>query len=181
MPEPEIPAVIPVPRDNIAAQALEAEEKILVLPAAKPPVPKLEKEMPRVEKSAELKKQEDAPFNPVALVEKIKEEAPAPQKPAPLPTPPIDDVHPITPVGTYFIQLSSAPKGSDTSGTWRQLQAKYPQSLGGLTPSYQPATIPGKGEFVRIQAGPMSRDEANKRCALLKQANPNGGCLVLRR
>lgn len=185
-------AAAPIPEDNISAQALEAEEKILVMPAAKPPIPKTEpvsvKAEPKPEPKAEVKKEEpkkeDAPFNPVAMAEKA---ADAESKKA-------DDVYPIKPraevtptpapvaaSGSYFIQLSSAPKGSDMQGTWRQLQGRYGQALAGLAPSFPEAEIAGKGTFVRIQAGPMSKEEANKRCSALRAVNPSGGCLVIRR
>ncbi|NBX67065.1 MAG: SPOR domain-containing protein [Proteobacteria bacterium] len=187
-PEAEIEDVLaeapPVQADNISAQALEAEEKILVRPTTKPVTEKKlveEKPKPKAEPQ-KPKQQEDEAFNPVAMAEKAAEAAPKPKAPV------ADDVYPIKPVttppastGTYYIQLSSAPKGSDMQGTWRQLQGRYGQVLAGLTPSFPEAEITGKGTFVRIQAGPMSRDEAGKRCAALRAINPSGGCLVIRR
>lgn len=184
--EEEVVQPVP-PQDTIAAKSLEAEEKILVRPTTKPVTEKkLVAEKPKPKTEPEKPKKEDEAFNPVKIADKAAETAPKPKAPA------VDDVYPIKPVaaapapapasgGTYYIQLSSAPKGSDMQGTWRQLQGRYGQALAGLTPSFPEAEIAGKGTFVRIQAGPMSREEANKRCASLRATNPSGGCLVIRR
>jgi hypothetical protein len=178
--EPVVAEAPPIPQDNISAQALEAQEKILVRPISKPVLAQKKAE-PAPEPKTEIKKES---FDAVKLAEKAAEPA-KPVKPAT----PADDVYPIkpavtpqqAPAGTYYIQLSSAPKGSDMQGTWRQLQGRYGQALAGLAPSFPEAEIAGKGTFVRIQAGPMSRDEANKRCAALRAVNPSGGCLVIRK
>jgi len=129
------------------------------------------------------------------LAQKTPEVASAPvaKTPAAKPKPPkldpiqkpAEDAPAAQPVSgeskSYYIQLASAPAASDTAGKWGRMVSKYPVLLGDLTPVYQPANIPGKGDYVRIQAGPMTQAEATKRCAALRDVDPKGGCLVVRR
>lgn len=152
-PEPEVvpveetpaePEVLP-PSENIAAQALEAEEKILIKPTAKPSLPKPAAPPPVTVAKAEAK--------PIAR----------------------DSVENIN---RYYIQLASAPAGSDTTSAWAQLKNKHPQALSGINPDFVKVTIAGKGDYVRIQAGPLSQADANKRCAAIRAS---GGCLVVKR
>lgn len=186
---PELPPLAPA--GEIVAQSLEAEEKILVRPQAKPPVPKLEAlsaaPVEKVEAEATMAQKpavktetpEDAAYIPpkktpvpaMATPAPVKQEAPAPAAAA----------SPSSGGGNYYIQLASGPASADTQGTWSKLKGKYPDTLAGLSPSFQPVNIPGKGDYVRIQAGPMSQAEAADRCAKLRGADPKGACLVVRR
>ncbi|MCB1537998.1 MAG: SPOR domain-containing protein [Rhodospirillales bacterium] len=83
--------------------------------------------------------------------------------------------------GTYYIQLASMPAGGDTAALWARLRAQFPTALAGLSPSYQQADIPGRGAYIRVQAGPLSQSAANDRCRAIRAANPGVGCLVVRR
>lgn len=191
-PEPEVEETAePLPpSDGIAAKALEAQEKILITPQSKPPTPKLvpdkpktqpkpePKAEPKPEPKAEPKPKPEADFiyspkttrtldNVVADVTKQPDQT----KPATAPS-----------GGSgYYIQLASIPASANARDTWGRLQGQYPSVLNGLAPNNQTITIPNKGDFIRVQAGPMSQSEANNRCAALRKLNPQGGCLVVRR
>ncbi len=155
------------------AQEMEAQEKTLARPSVKPPVPPETKPAKPEAKQPETKAVEKAQTAKLAVPKPVEA-----AKPAPLTTPATVAAN----GGSYYIQLSSVPKGGDSARKWAQLQSMYPDALRGLGPSYQPVTIPGKGEYVRIQAGPVtSQGDANKRCNALRAEDPSGGCLVIRR
>lgn len=158
-------APVTVTTDNgNAAQSMEAQEMGFVRPVSKPPVPQKEVvEVAKVEAVDAAPKTEEKPAVPVA---KPKETAASkPEKVS----------------GKYYIQVASTPGNGDASGVWGKLQGKYPAALDGLKPSYVPVTVAGKGDYVRIQAGPLSESQARERCTKLRSVDPTGGCLVLRR
>ncbi|MBU6235281.1 MAG: SPOR domain-containing protein [Alphaproteobacteria bacterium] len=175
---------------DISAQALEAQEKILIMPASKPPVPNLEPKLDKKQQAVKEEVKQDTPGKPSKTLENVVSEIASAPTPATTPAPkaeePIAQIikpaqSPAAGGNNYYIQLASGPASADNAATWNKLKVKYPQALQGLVPSYNKVEIPSKGSFVRVQAGPMSQADANKRCAMLRSVNPSGGCLVLRR
>lgn len=160
----EAPKAVPLFAEGAnAAQNMEAEEMGFVRPVSKPPVPEQKAQQAR---------------EPIVLGDKPKAE----DKPAPVAKPKeTADSKPEKASGKYYIQLASSPGKGDASGVWNRLQDKYPAALDGLKPVYLPVTVAGKGDYVRIQAGPLSETQARERCTKLRSVDPAGGCLVLRR
>lgn len=84
------------------------------------------------------------------------------------------------PGGSAKIQLASLKDQAQAQATWGQLQKKYADILGDLTPAYERVDIPGKGTFIRLQAGPLKdRNAAQALCQQL--AAKNQGCIVVGR
>jgi|GEM_PF-3006900 len=165
---PELPATDP----TAMAQSMEAAEKSAIRPAAKPQPPVEEK--PATVEAAPVKEEPKAVE--AKEIKEIKATAPkpedAPYKPA---------TSPSTGAKGYYIQLASSPAGADMMGVWNKMKARYAVALAGLSPTTQTANVMGKGEFVRLQAGPMTQSEANDRCKAVRQVDAKAGCFVLKR
>jgi cell division septation protein DedD len=108
---------------------------------------------------------------------------PAPVQPAPLNKPPTNETAsaaPTAPVATgggYAVQISSQRSEEEAQSSFRDLQAKYPDLLGGRTPIIRRADLGAKGIFFRTMVGPFaSADQATELCSNLKAAG--GSCLV---
>jgi len=108
---------------------------------------------------------------------------PAPAQPAPLNKPPANETAsaaPVAPVatgGSYAVQVSSQRSEEEAQSSFRDLQAKYPDLLGGRTPIIRRADLGTKGIFFRAMVGPFtSADQATELCSNLKAAG--GNCLV---
>jgi cell division septation protein DedD len=162
--------------EDIAVQ--ESAVSVMVRPVSKPkfekPVVSAKEAAPAVPK--EPTKKDVAEKTPVPKPMAKKE---APPKPVP---PKVKTPEKLANTeGGYYIQVGSSAASMDSKKIWTKLQGRYPQVLNGLTPSVQTIDIPGKGSFARIQAGPMSKDDADTRCARLRAQNPNGGCIVVKR
>ncbi len=82
----------------------------------------------------------------------------------------------VSPGGAY-VQLASVKSVAGAAGEYKKLQAKY-SGLSGLKFRTQEANLGAKGTFHRIQAGPMSKDDATRICNDIKKTTP-GGCLVV--
>ena len=82
----------------------------------------------------------------------------------------------VSPGGAY-VQLASVKSEAGAAGEYKKLQAKY-SGLSGLKFRTQEANLGAKGTFYRIQAGPMSKDDAARICNDIKKTTP-GGCLVV--
>ena len=107
---------------------------------------------------------------------------PAPQ-PVPLNKPPANETASAAPVapaatgGGYAVQVSSQRSEEEAQSSFRDLQAKYPNLLGGRTPIIRRADLGAKGIFFRAMVGPFaSADQATELCSNLKAAG--GSCLV---
>ncbi len=77
--------------------------------------------------------------------------------------------------GNYYVQLASIQDKTRINESWKKLTDKH---SGLKTVDYRSeiATISGKGTFYRIQAGPLSKEVANKLC---NQINAQAGsCFV---
>jgi cell division septation protein DedD len=109
---------------------------------------------------------------------------PAPAQPVPLNKPPANETASASPVaspaatgGGYTVQVSSQRSEEEAQSSFRDLQAKYPNVLGGRAPIIRRADLGAKGIFFRTMVGPFaSADEATELCANLKAAG--GSCLI---
>lgn len=113
--------------------------------------------------------------------------APAPEKKAAVPAPKDNDdvVAKTEPAagttaakvapGGFYIQLASVKSTAGATAEYKKLQAKY-SGLAGLKYRTQEANLGAKGTFYRIQAGPMSKDDATRICMDIK--SKGGSCLV---
>jgi hypothetical protein len=161
---PPAPAPIANDESNVA-QNMEAQEKAIVIPPSKPQVPESKPAAP------EAKKETVSPAQTVAA--DIANEAYVAPKQPKTPVPAVKS--------GYYMQLASTPLKAEAPIIWSKLLKKYPDALSGLKANYQPASVPGKGDYIRVQAGPLTQSEANNRCKQLHRIDPKGGCLVLKR
>jgi len=81
--------------------------------------------------------------------------------------------------GHYLVQLSAQRSETEAEASFRSLQTKYPNVLGGRQPIINRADKGEKGIFYRAQLGPFgTAEEANQLCNNLKAAG--GQCFVYR-
>ena len=79
--------------------------------------------------------------------------------------------------GGFLVQLSSQKTEADATSSFRSLQAKFPNELGGRQAVIRRADLGTKGVFYRTMVGPFgSAQEANQFCASYKAAG--GTCVV---
>jgi hypothetical protein len=79
--------------------------------------------------------------------------------------------------GGYSVQVSSQRSEAEAQDSFRALQAKYPDVLGGRQPIIRKADLGAKGVYYRTLVGPFaSAEEATGMCSNLKAAG--GTCLV---
>ena len=84
---------------------------------------------------------------------------------------------PATSGGGYAVQVSSHRSEQEAQSSFRALQAKYPNLLGGRQPIIRRADLGAKGIYYRAMVGPFdSADRATDLCTNLKAAG--GSCLV---
>jgi hypothetical protein len=76
---------------------------------------------------------------------------------------------------SFSIQLASSHSKSDALATLSRLKRQFPDVLGGG--SVHRADIGSSGVYYRVQAGPLSRDAADKACSRLKASGEN--CIVV--
>lgn len=178
LPPPERPSAAPT-QPNATANAVTVPNR--PAPATVPN---------QAPSSAAVPNRTDAP-NPAAVTTPAPSQPVAPkaeEKPAPAPatrttTAPASTSAPsvtATPGGRVKVQLASLKDQAAATATWNQLQKKFPDILGGLTPSYEKVEIAGKGTFVRLQAGPL-KDRATAQNACQQLAAKNQGCIVVGR
>jgi hypothetical protein len=79
--------------------------------------------------------------------------------------------------GGYAVQVTSQRSEADAQASFRALQAKFPNQLGGREPIVHRADLGAKGTYYRALVGPFaSAEEAAGMCSSLKAAG--GNCLV---
>jgi len=158
-PEPKpdrIGAVATTASDKLAAvvdslpEARQVEQR--PRPATFPPA----NDAPAPPKMTETPSQPDA-----AMVKPAPTQAAEPpeQKPAPAPPPPKAAAPALAnapPERAFRIQLGAVRDKATAQREWRRLRGKHKDILGGLQLYLQQVDIAGKGEFHRIQAGPLS-------------------------
>ena len=81
-------------------------------------------------------------------------------------------------VSGYFIQVLAQDSQAQAQSSFRSLQARYPNQLGGLQPTIRRKEVRGNIKY-GAQVGPYaSREEAMNLCDNLKAAG--GSCFVVR-
>jgi hypothetical protein len=104
----------------------------------------------------------------------------APTRPAPVNTAAAatnDAPAPAPAGGGYAVQVSSQHSEAEVQESFRALQAKYPDVLGGKQPIIRRADLGAKGIYYRALVGPFaSAEEAASMCSSLKAVG--GSCLV---
>jgi len=81
--------------------------------------------------------------------------------------------------GGYAVQVSSQRSEAEAQATFRSLQAKYPQQLGGRRAIVRRADLGAKGVYYRALVGPFaSAEQAASLCSSLKAAG--GNCVIQR-
>jgi hypothetical protein len=84
---------------------------------------------------------------------------------------------PATSGGGYAVQVSSHRSEQEAQSSFRALQAKYPNLLGGREPIIRRADLGAKGIYYRAMVGPFdSADQATDLCTNLKAAGAS--CLI---
>jgi SPOR domain len=79
--------------------------------------------------------------------------------------------------GHYAVQIVSRHQEADAKSSFHNLQAKYPQQLGGRSPLIRRVDLGAKGVYYRAMVGPFgSAEEAGQLCSHLKAAGAQ--CLV---
>lgn len=81
--------------------------------------------------------------------------------------------------GRYAVQVTSQRSEADAQASFKALQAKFPNQLGGREPMIRRADLGSKGVYYRALVGPFaSMEQAAGMCSSLKAAG--GNCLVQR-
>lgn len=124
-----------------------------------------EKPAAKVESFAEEEKIESE-LVPAKKVETLKVEPKVESKPAETPAM----------GGDYYVQLASVQDKTAATVEWNKLQSKY-SALSGYSYRIETADLGAKGTYYRIQAGPVSKSQADSTCATIKRSDANG-CLV---
>jgi hypothetical protein len=89
----------------------------------------------------------------------------------------IASTSPAAPGGGYAVQVLSQRNEKEVQSSFRALQAKYPELLGGHKPMVRRADLGAKGVYYRAMVGPfVSAEQANELCANLKAAGAS--CIV---
>jgi SPOR domain len=79
--------------------------------------------------------------------------------------------------GGYAVQVSSQRSEAEAQASFRELQAKFPDQLGGRHPVVRRADLGDKGIYYRALVGPFaSMQQAAEMCSSLKSAG--GNCIV---
>ena len=74
--------------------------------------------------------------------------------------------------GSYRIHLESYRNTHSVDAAWARLRNARPAVLGDLVPSTVTVTVPSKGTFVRLLAGPFStREAAERACVTLRKVH----------
>ena len=82
--------------------------------------------------------------------------------------------------GAYAVQLTSERSAAEAHASFRALQAKFPNQLGGREPIVRRTDLGAKGIYYRTMVGPFaSMEKAAGMCRTLKAAG--GNCLIQRR
>jgi hypothetical protein len=97
--------------------------------------------------------------------------------PAALTPTPASPTRPAASGGGYAVQVSSQRNEKEVQSSFRALQAKYPNLLGGREPMVRRADLGAKGVYYRTMVGPfVSAEQATELCSNLKAAG--GSCIV---
>ena len=78
--------------------------------------------------------------------------------------------------GDYYVQVASVQDKSRAAAEWSKINKKFGSALAGYKYRVETANL-AKGTYHRIQAGPVSKSQANATCAAIKRIDANG-CLI---
>jgi len=93
--------------------------------------------------------------------------------------PPVGSVTAPANYGGYVVQVSSERSDAEAQASFKVLQSKYPNVLGGRPPLIRRVDLGEKGVVYRAQIGPFDTvDQAKQLCGSLKAAG--GHCIVQR-
>jgi outer membrane biosynthesis protein TonB len=171
LPQPETP-VLP------AQTASTTDTAVATAPKPPPVVPQVQAEAPRRPEPPKIVKPVTDPPPASAAVTApatpaVKEATPA-AKPAPAKT---AAATPAT--GNFRVQIAAVRSQQRAEAEWQRVQRKNPNVLSGLTLMTQQINLGAdKGIFFRIQAGPLSRQQAAKICQVLKSRKQ--ACILVR-
>jgi hypothetical protein len=182
---PSTTAAVPAPK-KIRTVSIRADQPSSAEPAANPPPSQAAPMRPGIQGAKPAAANETN--GPLSIVPSSGDTASAPAAhprtaaahPAPLSKPVANETASTAPVassGGYAVQLSSQGSEAEAQSSFRALQAKYPNLLGGREPIVRRADLGEKGIYYRAMVGPFaSREQATDLCSNLKAAG--GSCIV---
>tara|TARA_B100001750_G_scaffold243482_1_gene258813 strand:+ start:633 stop:1637 length:1005 start_codon:yes stop_codon:yes gene_type:complete len=85
------------------------------------------------------------------------------------------------PSGTHYIQLASLKSEADAKQAYGRIRDDFPKLVQGVSVVFPKADLGSRGTFYRIQIGPLSAAEAQKRCNDYRASAGGGTCLVVSR
>ena len=81
----------------------------------------------------------------------------------------------------HYIQLASLKSEDAARQAYERIRDVFPKLVKGVSVVFPMADLGSRGVFYRIQVGPLSVTEANKRCEEYRSAARGGTCLVVSR
>ncbi len=181
---PSTMAAVPAPK-KIRTVSIRADQPSSAEPAANPPASQA---APGIQQQGAKQSAGNETNGPLSIVPSSGDTASAPAArprtaaahPVPLNKPVVNETASTAPVassGGYAVQLSSQGSEAEAQSSFRALQAKYPNLLGGREPIVRRADLGEKGVYYRAMIGPFaSREQAADLCSNLKAAG--GNCIV---
>ena len=184
---PSTMAAVPAPK-KIRTVSIRADQPSSAEPAANPPASQAAPMRPGTQQQGAKPAAGNDTNGPLSIVPSSGDTASAPvaaprtaaAHPVPLNKPVVNETASTAPVassGGYAVQLSSQGSEAEAQSSFRALQAKYPNLLGGREPIVRRADLGEKGVYYRAMIGPFaSREQAADLCSNLKAAG--GNCIV---
>ena len=184
---PSTTAAVPAPK-KIRTVSIRADQPNSAEPAANAPASPAAPMRPGIQQQAAKPAAGNDTNGPLSIVPSSGDTASAPvagprtaaAHPVPLNKPVANETASAAPVassGGYAVQLSSQGSEAEAQSSFRALQAKYPNLLGGREPIVRRADLGEKGIYYRAMVGPfVSREQATDLCSNLKAAG--GSCIV---
>lgn len=85
-------------------------------------------------------------------------------------------LNPQATTGDYYVQVGSVKSAEGAEAEWKKYTSKY-NMLSDFSHRIEEADLGTKGIYYRIQAGPMSKEQAASTCNSIKKIDP-AGCLL---
>lgn len=126
------------------------------------------------EAKAEPKPEAQKEERPVSIIDTLKADSKT-VEPIKKPDTKVETAKPVTSSGSTFIQLAAVKSEAEAASQWTKFKAKNPE-LSSLSMRTQKADLGEKGIFYRIQAGPLSAENATKTCTAVK--GRGGSCII---
>ncbi len=188
LPGPPVESLQPLPPVDVAAApaapevapaAAETAPEPPVVQAPPPPPPARPATPPVAAAQAPAQPEAGAPADgPLDLQIAAVPQAPAQPAPA-APPPAADPVTTASAPAAAYVQLASQRSEEAALQTFRALQAKHPNILGGLQPDVQRADLGDRGVYYRVRVGQPTRAEAASLCESLR--GQGSDCLLASR